>query len=504
MAGVLAGGDAALAARRGDRRHLQLRRCLECVPLAADRAIAPRAADPTRRRCHAAAGVHPEHRHGHGGRLRRRHSDDRPVPPLPALLPGGRRRGRPEGLAEPMRVAGLMSGTSLDAIDVAIVDFVPRADALELSLVVCDEAAWPDELARRLAGWLADPHAALPLGELVAANMDAGHAMADALLAVARSAGVDPGTIDLVVSHGQTLHHRVDDPGRAIGTLQIGEPAVIAEHVGRNVVADLRPRDIAAGGQGAPLVALFDALYFGEAERDVAVLNLGGIANVTVIPAARPRESIAWDVGPGNAVLDALARQAGRRRDDDGHMASRGAPDERVLDELMNDRWFAAGPPKSTGRERFGDAYAAALVERGLAEPDLFATATTLTARSVARALADHAPAWPAVVWAGGGGTRNPALMGALGAELRVATPSGASVAQLRPTDEAGIPSGSKEAIAFAFLGHETFHGRPSSLVGATGARHSSVLGAIWPAGPGAHRRDRGDARPGGLVRRLR
>ena len=401
-----------------------------------------------------------------------------------------------------MRVAGLMSGTSLDAIDVAIVDFAPAADSIELTLVSCAERPWPGALRARLASWLADPMAGVPLGELAAVDMEVGSALADALIGALSESGIAPDSLELVVSHGQTVHHLVDARGTAIATLQLGQPAVLAERLGCSVVADLRPRDIAAGGQGAPLVALFDALTFGEPDRDVAVVNIGGIANVTVVPAGRPRHALAWDTGPGNAVLDALARREGNDRDVDGAIASAGTPDESVLDELMADPWFAAPPPKSTGRERFGDRYAASLAARGLAEPDLFATATLLSARSIARSIREHAPAWPAVVWVSGGGTRNPALMRALQAELRAATSDGASVPQLRLTDEVGIPSGSKEAIAFAFLGHETFHGRPSSLVGATGARHPSVLGAIWPGGPLASRSAWHE--PGGEPRRLR
>jgi len=406
-----------------------------------------------------------------------------------------------------MRVAGLISGTSLDAIDVAIVEFLPAGDdTLELAVMAAGEEPWPDDLRRRVSGWLADPSAAVPLRELAATDMEVGHAFADALVAVAGRNTIDVECLDLVVSHGQTVHHHVDANGTAIASLQIGQPAVLAERLGCQVVADLRPRDIAAGGQGAPLVALFDALLFTDPEHDVAVLNLGGIANLTVVPAGRADAAVAWDTGPANAVLDALARRIGRDHDADGALAMAGTADESLLDDLLADPWFAMPPPKSTGRERFGDAYAARLVERVPAAPDQFATATALSARSIARSLGEHAPAWPARLWTGGGGTRNPALMRALGDALRAAAPPGASAPELLGVDDAGIPSGSKEAIAFAFLGHETLHGRTSSLAGATGARHPSVLGAIWPAGhgQGARRHDGGEALPGGLVRHLR
>jgi anhydro-N-acetylmuramic acid kinase len=375
---------------------------------------------------------------------------------------------------------------------------------LDLTLLAAGEEPWPPQLRDRIAGWLADPGAAVPLGDLAATDLEAGAALAEALLAVLHGAGIDPASLDLVASHGQTVHHRVDAGGTAVASLQIGQPAVIAERLGCTVVADFRPRDIAAGGQGAPLVALFDALVFGDPDRDVAVLNLGGIANVTVIPSGRPEQTMAWDTGPANAIIDAVARRDGLDRDARGALAAGGTADERVLAELLDDPWFATPPPKSTGRERFGDAYAAALVDRHLARADLFATVTALSARSVARALRDHATVWPSRLWVGGGGTANPSLLRALDDALRGAIPTGASTPELIRVDAAGIPSGSKEAVAFAFLGHETLHGRPSSLVGATGARHPSVLGASWPAGQGARRHAIEEASPDRPVRHIR
>lgn len=405
-----------------------------------------------------------------------------------------------------MRVAGIMSGTSLDGIDVAVVEIGGAGEpgVLELDILATGEEPWPGPLRARIAGWLADPSAAVPLGDLAATDMEVGAALADALLTTLARVELELASLDLVVSHGQTVHHLVDESGTAVASLQIGQPALIAERVGRPVVADLRPRDIAAGGQGAPLVALFDALLFVDPARDVAVLNLGGIANVTVIPAGQAEEAVAWDTGPANAVLDALARREGLDRDADGSLAASGAADEAVIAELLADAWFALPPPKSTGRERFGDRYAAALAGRGLATADLFATAAALSARSIARSLRDHAPVWPVRLWVGGGGARNPALMRALGEALRAAAPTGAAPLEIRQVDEAGIPSGSKEAIAFAFLGHETVHGRAGTLAGATGARHRSVLGAIWPGESGQPGHAIGGAPVGEPVRRLR
>jgi len=385
-----------------------------------------------------------------------------------------------------MLVLGLISGTSLDAIDAALVEITTRGSALELSLVSWAEAHWPAELRDRLRGW-SDPTATVTPGDLAVASMAVGEAFATAALGLAHEARVAIDEVDLVVSHGQTIHHRIDETGRAVATLQIGEPAVLAERTGQTVVADLRPRDIAAGGQGAPLVGYLDALLLGDTKRTVAALNIGGIANLTIIPAGRAFDSIAFDTGPGNAIIDASARQLlGEPLDRDGAAAAAGEPSEALLDVLLKQPYFQRPPPKSTGRELFGDAYAEQLIRQGrtlgLSDDDLLATATELTARSVASALARWASTdWPAILYVAGGGTRNAALMAALRRSLASETPAGAPPVVLKSIDELGLPGAAKEAVCFAVLGHEALHGRPNSLPGCTGARHPSVLGAIWP-----------------------
>ena len=329
------------------------------------------------------------------------------------------------------------------------------------------------------------PDAAVPLSEVARGGMTAGQAFATAAIDAASRADVDLATVDLIASHGQTVHHHVGADGRAEATLQVGEPAVIAEQTGRTVVADFRPRDIAAGGQGAPLVAFLDAAVFGDAQDDVAVLNLGGIANLTYVPAG-DGDVIAFDTGPGNAIIDALARALlGERFDDNGATAAAGQANEELVAELLADPYFAREAPKSTGRERFGDRYAGELLDRGrgrgLSDRDLLATATELSARSVALALRDHCPTWPVRLYIGGGGAANPTLIGHLQAALGRARPASTPELRIEPVDVAGVPSAAKEAIAFALLGHEAVHGRPNSLASATGAKHASVLGAIWP-----------------------
>lgn len=384
-----------------------------------------------------------------------------------------------------MRVIGLMSGTSLDAIDAALVEIRTLGSALEVEPVRCIEREWPAALRDRVRGW-SDPSATVAPGELAATSMEIGELFSAAADACAGAAGVELAAIDLIGSHGQTVHHHVDADGRVRATLQLGQPAVIAEQTGITVAADFRPRDIAAGGQGAPLVSFVDALVLGDQERTVAALNLGGIANVTVVPASSPSGAIAFDTGPGNSLLDAAARQLlGRPFDDRGVTAAAGEPSEQLLDELLAEPYFSRRPPKSTGRELFGDEFAARAAGRarelGLDAPRTLATLSELTGRSVARALLGWAPAWPAVIYVSGGGTHNHALMRVLERALANATPPGAEPPALAPIDEIGLPSAAKEAICFAVLGHETLHGRINNLPGATGARQPTVLGAIWP-----------------------
>ena len=378
-----------------------------------------------------------------------------------------------------------MSGTSFDAIDAAIVDVEEVGSCLELSPVAASEHAWPPALRERVGEWL-DPRTSATPRDLALAHVAVGEALAQAALESIAQAGLAPGQLDLISSHGQTVHHAVGPDGRALATLQLGQPAVIAERTGRTVVADFRPRDIAAGGEGAPLVSFVDALLFADPEHDRAVQNIGGIANVTWIPAARPRDAIAFDTGPGNAVIDALARRLlGQRFDRYGAAAASGAVDERLLEELLAHPYFQAPPPKSTGRETFGDAYADEVVQRararGLPAADMLATVTELTARSIAAAYRRHLPRWPAEVFLSGGGAENAALVSALARGLARETRRGEATPGLRRVEEMGLPARAKEAIAFAVLGHETVHGRPNTLPGCTGAAHPVTLGAIWP-----------------------
>jgi anhydro-N-acetylmuramic acid kinase len=297
------------------------------------------------------------------------------------------------------------------------------------------------------------------------------------------------GTADLVVSHGQTVFHWVD-AGRVKGTLQLGQPAWIAEHTGLTVVADLRARDIAAGGQGAPLVSLFDLLWLGSRPGTPVALNLGGIANITV--ASRERDPVAFDTGPANALIDAaVARFTDGRShyDAEGAAAARGQVDTRLLDRLLDEPYYAAAAPKSTGKELFSLPYLLNALDDGeqRRHEDVVATLTALTARTVADAVA-----WSGgtEVIAAGGGTSNPVLMSMLATALG-GTP-------LSTTAELGVPPTAKEAYAFATLGFLSVHGLAGTVASCTGARRATVLGSVTP---GLRALPLAPAPPGGVTR---
>jgi anhydro-N-acetylmuramic acid kinase len=364
-------------------------------------------------------------------------------------------------------VAGLMSGTSMDGLDVAVGDLTWDADTIDLRPVGHRSVPWPPELKQRLCALL--PPARGSTEEL--AQLDALVGQASGAAAAAVLAELAPHGADLVCSHGQTVFHWVQD-GRARGTLQIGEPAWIVEATGLPVVSEVRARDIAAGGQGAPLACTLDALWLGGPGGARAALNLGGIANVTIV---RDNHALAsFDTGPGNCLLDAAATQitdGALDHDRDGRLAVEGEVREEALRRLLEDPYYAAPPPKSTGREHFHRAYVAErLGPTAPTGPDLLATLTEMTAATVAQALAPFAPT---EVVASGGGVRNPVLLEAL--RRRVAP------ARLTTTAEHGIDPDAKEAYLMALLGFLTWHGVPGVPPGVTGALSPRVLGRISP-----------------------
>ncbi|MFJ1864744.1 anhydro-N-acetylmuramic acid kinase [Streptomyces sp. NPDC088097] len=368
-----------------------------------------------------------------------------------------------------MRVVGLMSGTSYDAVDAAAADLVLDGDTLSLTPLGMVGAPYEDELRAALAAAL--PPAHTTMAEVC--RLDTGIGQAFAHIAVRADRELCSGRAELIASHGQTLYHWTQD-GRVRGTLQLGAPAWIAEATGLPVVADFRPRDITAGGQGAPLVALIDLMLLRGRPGRPAALNIGGIANLTALPATGA--PVAFDTGPGNALLDAAVRELTADRlayDEDGALAAAGRVHEPLLRRLLAEPYYRLPAPKTTGKELFHPGHLrAALDVCGPVPPlDVLATLTRLTARTVADALR---PLDPTEVIASGGGTRNPTLMRALREELP-------PHAALSTSDALGLPAGAKEAYAFAVLGFLTLHGLPGNAPECTGAEGPRVLGSLTP-----------------------
>ena len=367
-----------------------------------------------------------------------------------------------------MRVLGVQSGMSHDGIDAAVVEFRLDGTHLRGRVLHRDETPYDPALRARLIATL--PPARTTLAEVCELDTLIGQAFAE----VAARAAEAVGGVDAICSHGQTVYHWVDE-GRARGTLQIGQPAWIAERTGAPVVSDVRIRDIAAGGQGAPLVPFLDALLLRGRPGTTAALNLGGIANVTVVAG----ESVTgYDIGPANALIDAVIVAEGLNDlgyDRDGRIAASGRVDPRLLDSLLADPYYALPAPKSTGKEHFHLEYVRArLAGQDLPVADVVRTLTELTVRTVARDVRAAGVGYLAV---SGGGCRNPLLM----AGLREALPE----TEVVLADELGAPADAKEAILFALLGWCTLHGVPAVLPEATGAREARILGTITPgAGP--------------------
>ena len=365
-----------------------------------------------------------------------------------------------------MRVLGMISGTSHDGIDVAVVEFSERDGVLSGRVLHDATTSYAPALRERLIAAL--PPAQTTLAEICELDTLIGQAFADAALA-ARDA---VGGVDAVTSHGQTVYHWVDG-AHALGTLQIGQPAWIAERLGVPVVSDVRIRDIVAGGHGAPLVSFLDELLLRGRSGVSAALNLGGISNMTVVGEG---SLVAYDIGPANALVDAVVVDEALNDlgyDDDARIASGGAVDEELLALLLADPYYALTAPKSTGKEHFHLAYvrdAEARLGRSLAVADLVRTLTELTVQSVARDVRAAGIGFLAV---SGGGCRNPLILDG----LRAALPD----VEVVLADELGAPADSKEAIAFALIGWCTLHGIPATVPGGTGARAPRILGTITP-----------------------
>ncbi len=367
-------------------------------------------------------------------------------------------------------LVGLMSGTSVDAVTAAVVELSGEVPDISVELKGYVQHPMPEQIA-----WQVPRHAHRDAADVTRLNVEIGELFAEAALAVMGEVGIEAGDVDAIASHGQTLCHQ---PERS-ATLQLGEPSIIAERTGILTVAEFRYRDMAAGGEGAPLVPLADYALFRDDAKTRAMQNIGGIGNVTYIPAGGLLEDVvAFDTGPGNMVIDGVmdvGSQGHFLMDEDGRFAANSEVDERALGSLMDNEYFEKPPPKTAGREQFGIEYATNWLRRlkghGRGYRDLIATFTALTAESISHAYRTHLPSLPDEMIVGGGGVRNPTLMRMIAEmlpEVKVLTHA-----------DFGIDDAAKEAMAFCILANETLLGRPGNVPSATGARKPVVLGKI-------------------------
>ncbi len=357
---------------------------------------------------------------------------------------------------------GLISGTSADGIDAALVRFAPR-----LEVIAARTFAYPDDLRARIVA-LARHDASVALADFGTLDAMIGKRFATAALALLHAAGVEPRDVTALGSHGQTVCHHPSGPHPF--TLQIGDPNVIAERTGIATVADFRRADVAAGGQGAPLLPTLHAAVLADAGTPRAILNLGGIANLTLLVPGRP--VLGFDTGPANCLLDSWAlAHRGVACDEGGAWAASGRVDEALLGRLVHDPYFALPPPKSTGREHFNLDWLHPQLPAGVADADVQATLLQLSARSIAQALDAHAPAIREV-YACGGGVHNPVLLDA----LRGALPD----VRVDTTAALGLDPDFVEAVGFAWLARARLENLPGNLPSVTGARGPRVLGAIY------------------------
>jgi anhydro-N-acetylmuramic acid kinase len=374
-----------------------------------------------------------------------------------------------------MILVGLMSGTSLDGITAAVVRFAERgAHAMDAGLLAFVSREYDAETRSRLAHALAGATPA----EYCRLNFELGEWLADAAIAAMAEAGVSRTEIAAIASHGQSIWH---EPGHS--TWQTGESSVIAERTGIDVVSDFRVRDMAAGGQGAPLVPIADGLLFAHESRWRALQNLGGIGNVSVVPPGGDLGALrAFDTGPGCGVIDKVVRtlRPDLPYDRDGHLASRGMSVGRVVDKLLEHEYFRASPPKSTGPELFSQQYTDELIAEcrrvspGCTDEDIVATAVDLTARSIADSYARFIAEPVEEVFLSGGGARNPALVAAISRAIAPRT--------VGDFDSTFFDGDAKEAVAFALLGYLHLTGRPGNVPRATGASGPRILGKHTPA----------------------
>ena len=378
-------------------------------------------------------------------------------------------------------MAGLMSGTSLDGVDCAITRIRGSGRSVEIDVLGFVSESYPDDLRRMiLRNSAPDGSSVHDLSQL---NFRLAFVYRDAVLAACRLAGVETADLDAIGSHGQTVYHvpeAEDCAGMPVtSTLQIGDPSVLANLLGVVTVGDFRVADMALGGQGAPLVPYLDYVLFASESEDRILLNIGGIANLTVLPSSGgPHDVVAFDTGPGNMLIDGIVLSLfGERYDDGGRIASSGTVDDGLLAGLLSDPYYEAAPPKSTGREKYTATMVQSILDAALEaecpDADVVTTVTELTPRTIADTVDRFVrPKYsPRRLLAAGGGVHNDYIMSRLSALL-----PGIEVTTVQA---AGVDPDAKEAVCFALLAHETLNGRPTNMPSVTGATRGTVLGKI-------------------------
>jgi anhydro-N-acetylmuramic acid kinase len=375
-----------------------------------------------------------------------------------------------------------MSGTSLDGIDVAIIDITGSGFKAKINVLTSHSVPYPRKIREAL---LAVSNTITATGDISRLNFVLGELYAEALEETAERAQIPIDSIKLIGCHGQTIFHEGQGAPflgkRVASTFQIGESSIISERLGIDVISNFRERDVAAGGKGAPLVPYLDYMLIRHRGRGRVAINIGGIANLTAIPPNTNTDRvIAFDTGPGNMVIDQLVARitsGGLLYDRDGAMAAAGDIDAKLLAKLLRDKYFRARPPKTAGREQYGSEFVSKLLDTELSSEDLVATATALTAESIAAAVRNFILPEMRVdeIFVSGGGTHNPTLMSMLRKAM--------DQIPVKDTTEVGLDVDAKEAIAFAVMAYETAHLRPSNVPMATGAKRAVVLGKITPNG---------------------